>query len=147
MQEHRRLAGTDQSDNALIASRSTKYGHGKASKEKKRCGYCGYTGHTTDECNQRKAEEEGKEFKGKGNKNKDKGKISTNADDSDGSTDSEHKANYASIFAEFPSQRQFEDDDSIHVFSAYSSTMLPSPMQSQPRLCQPTHRKRNGNPF
>jgi hypothetical protein len=73
MQEHRRLTGTDQSDNALIASRSTKYGRGKGSKEKKRCGHCGYTGHTS--VTEKRRKKKGRNLRARGTKTRIKGRY------------------------------------------------------------------------
>ena len=125
MQEYRRLTGTDSADAALLASRgNNKSKSSKSTEKKKKCGYCHYTGHTEEECRRKKREEEEKTNGGnKGrskDKDKDKKKSSANvAHTSDTESDTDEHAHLASVLAEFPSSsKQWEDDDTIHVFIA-----------------------------
>src|SRR5882762_3053530 len=121
MQEYRRLTGTEASDSALLTSRNNKSKSSKSSdKKKKICDYCHYTGHTTDECRRKKRDEEKSNKDGDKGRTKDKKKASANvANTSDSDSGDDEQAHLASILAEFPSHsKQWENDDSIHVFIA-----------------------------
>ena len=122
MQEYRRISGTNSSDSALLTSSSRQ--KSKSGKKKKKsgnkCSFCGYLGHNEHECRKKKKEEEEK-AKSEGNRGRSQDRANAKANlASHNDSDSETlvKANFASIYAEFPSQNQWENDESVHIFIA-----------------------------
>ena len=85
-----------------------------------KCLFCGYLSHNELECRKKK-KEEGKKAKSKGNRGRSWDKANAKANfTSHNDLDSETsvKANFASVYAEFPSQNEWENDESIYIFIA-----------------------------
>ena len=119
MQEYCHLTGTEGSDSILLASHKSKSSR-SSNKKKKICDYCHYTGHTMEECHRKKRDQEKSNKDGDKGWTKDKKKPSANIiNTSNSDSGDDEQAHLASILAKFPLHlKQWEDDNSIHVFIA-----------------------------